>query len=78
MENTNQVICIKTDGKVLKYLEIYTVKKVTKDGHYLLEEVSPPKPHNCFDKNRFADFDSIDINELTEVLTIEKEKTEAL
>jgi hypothetical protein len=63
------VKCIK-GYKPLIENEIYTVKKITKDGNYELYEVEPPKPYNSFNKERFIDIDinDVGIGEIHEIL----------
>jgi len=49
------VKCIKGAEGFLTEGSCYTVWDVTEDGHYRLEEVDPPEPFNCFNKDRFED-----------------------
>jgi hypothetical protein len=60
--------CIKPHPGVIEY-GYYTVKEITKNGHFVLNEVSLPSPYNCFNKDRFEEIniDDININELTEI-----------
>lgn len=49
------VRCIRGAEGILEEGSTYTVWDVTEEGHLKLEEVNPPEPYNCFNKDRFED-----------------------
>jgi len=49
------VKCIKGAEGILEKGATYIVWEVTDEGHLKLEEVSPPEPYTCFNKDRFED-----------------------
>ena len=49
------VKCIRGAEGILTEGSTYIVWDVTKEGHLRLEEVDPPEPYNCFNKDRFED-----------------------
>lgn len=49
------VRCIRGAEGILEEGSLYTVWDVTDQGHIRLEEVNPPEPYNCFNKDRFED-----------------------
>jgi len=49
------VKCIKGAEGILEEGATYIVWDVTEEGHLKLEEVTPPEPYNCFNKDRFED-----------------------
>lgn len=55
MENNSLVVCIKGFPGILEEDSIYTVTQVKSTGNILLAEITPPSPHNSFDKRRFKE-----------------------
>lgn len=51
------VICIKGHPGYLNEGEVYSIRKVTQNGNYILYGASPPYPHTSFNKNRFKEID---------------------
>ena len=55
----NQVRCVKGHEGYLEEGSLYSVINVTKEGHYVLFEVDPPPPYNCFHYERFEPTDQV-------------------
>ena len=53
MESGDIVKCVIGHEDLLEEECYYTIKEVTKSNNYKLEEVNPPHPYDCWDKNRF-------------------------
>ena len=49
------VKCIRGEKGIIEEGAYYTVWEVTQSGNYILEEVTPPDPYDCFDRTRFED-----------------------
>jgi hypothetical protein len=49
------VKCIKGYPGYLNEGDVYSVKKITENGNYILYGASPPYPYTSFDKNRFEE-----------------------
>jgi len=62
------VKCIKPHPGVIES-GYYTVKEITKNDNFILNEICPPSPHTSFSKDRFEEIniDDINIYELTEI-----------
>jgi hypothetical protein len=56
-----RVLCIQGHEGILEEGEVYTVMEETPKGNYLLFEVNPPEPYQCFNSGRF-----IPLNDMTE------------
>lgn len=55
IEPGSLVKCIRGAEGILDEGSIYTVWDVTDKGHLKLEELHPPLPYTCFNKDRFED-----------------------
>lgn len=58
------VVCKKGIPGILEENQVYSVKKITSKGNYILYEVEAPPPYTSFYKHRFdeIDLEEIDIN----------------
>lgn len=52
-----KVLCVLGYRGILEEGITYTIKSMTSKGHYLLEEVDPPKGYGCFHRSRFEDIE---------------------
>ena len=78
------VKCIKGAEGILQEGATYVVWDITEEGHLKLEEVNPPEPYTCFNKNRFEDtgdyvlLESFEEWDVPEPFATEKELEEML